>query len=209
MRRTRGRQRSGPVARTLGRVYLRLVGWRVDGEMAAGVDAAVVVAAPHTSNWDMPLMLAVAFTLGFRPRWLGKHQMFRRPFGGFMRWLGGIPVNRSSPHGLVDQTVAAFAASGGLMLVIPPSGTRAKRAYWKSGFYHIARQARVPIVLSYLDYRRRVGGIGPVLVPSGDLAADMDVVRAFYATVTPRHPAQAASVRLVEEDAPTAATGGA
>jgi 1-acyl-sn-glycerol-3-phosphate acyltransferase len=208
MERAPGGFRSGAVARALAATYLRLIRWRVEGEFPAGIEKAVVVAAPHTSNWDMPHMLAVAFTLGFRPSWLGKKQMFRWPFGGFMRWLGGHPVDRSTPQGLVEQAARAFARSDGMMLVIPPSGTRGHRPYWKSGFYHIAREARVPILLSYLDYRRRAGGVGKVLMPSGDVVADMDVIRAFYADIVPRHPGRVATVRLVDEDAPKAASGG-
>jgi 1-acyl-sn-glycerol-3-phosphate acyltransferase len=199
MVRTGRRHRSGVVAPTPP---------RPSPPLPPGLEKAVVVAAPHTSNWDMPHMLAVAFRLGVRPAWLGKRQLFRPPFGGLMRWLGGIAVDRSVPQGLVEQAVDAFARVDGLMLVIPPSGTRGQAAYWKSGFYHIAREAGVPIVLSFLDYRRRVGGLGPLLVPSGDVVADMDAVRAFYAKVTPRYPARAAVIRLLDEDAPRAASGG-
>lgn len=205
---SRPRHRSGPVARTLAAIYMRIFNWRAEGEWPAGIEKAVVVAAPHTSNWDMPNMLALSYALGIKPNWLGKKQMFRWPFEGFMRWLGGTPVDRSAPQGLVQQTAAAFAAVDGLWLVIPPSGTRSKRSHWKSGFYHIAREAKVPILLSYLDYKRRVGGVGKVLIPSGDIVADMDIVRAFYADVTPRFPQSMSVMRLVEEDAPKAATGG-
>jgi len=204
----RPRHRSGPVARALAALYMRIFNWRIEGAWPAGIEKAVVVAAPHTSNWDMPNMLALSYALGIKPNWLGKKQMFRWPFEGFMRWLGGTPVDRSAPQGMVGQTAAAIAAAEGIWLVIPPSGTRSKRPYWKSGFYHIAREAQVPILLSYLDYKRRVGGVGKVLIPSGDIAADMDIVRAFYADVTPRFPQAASTMRLIEEDAPKAATGG-
>jgi len=206
---TRPRHHSGPIARALAAIYMKAFGWRIEGDgFPAGIERAVVVAAPHTSNWDMPNMLALSFAMGVKPNWLGKKQMFRWPFEGFMRWLGGTPVDRSAPQGLVTQSAEALTRSDGMMLVIPPSGTRSKRPYWKSGFYHIARAAKVPILLSYLDYERGVGGIGKVLIPSGDIAADMDVVRAFYATVTPRYPALASTMRLIEEDAPKAASGG-
>ena len=169
----------------------------------------VAIAAPHTSNWDMPLMLAVSFQLGVRPSWLGKRELFRRPFGGFMRWLGGLPVDRGTRGNLVAQVVDQFAEVDRLFLVIPPSATRRRATHWKSGFYHVARGAGVPILCTFLDYRRKVGGVGPVFVPTGDIAADMEVIRAFYAGVTGRYPQNATPPYLPEEDvtAPHAAEG--
>ena len=161
---------------------------------------AVVIAAPHTSNWDLPFMLAVAYVLGVKPRWLGKQELFRWPFGWFMRLLGGIPVDRSTSNGLVAAAVERFAEMEHLFLVVPPSGTRRRAAYWKSGFYHVARGAGVPIVCSYLDYADREGGIGLVLQPSGSLRADMDVIREFYATKRGKYPDQATPVRIREEE---------
>jgi len=193
---TRG---AGWFLRGVGRLYLRLFGWRVEGRFP-DVAKTVVIAAPHTSNWDMPLMLAIAFVFGVRPAWLGKQQLFRRPFGWVMRWLGGLPVDRTVRQNLVQQVVEGFAAADRLHLVIPPSGTRSGATRWKSGFYHIARGAQVPIVCAFLDYRRKVGGIGPVLTPSGDVATDMVPIRAFYAEVTGKFPELTAPVRLREED---------
>jgi len=193
---------TGWLARGLGRLYLRLFGWRVDGRLPPDA-RVVVIAAPHTSNWDLPFMLAVAYVLGVAPAWLGKRELFRWPFGPFMRWLGGIPVDRSAPRNLVQQVVERFAAVDRLFLVIPPSGTRRRAAHWRSGFYHIARGAGVPIVCAFLDYARRVGGIGPTVTASGDVRADMEVIRRFYATVTGRHPARITPVRLLEEEGGT------
>lgn len=145
-------------------------------------------------------MLAVAFALGVTPSWLGKRELFRWPFGRLLRWLGGIPVDRRARQGLVGEVVARFAETAQLFLVIPPSGTRARAAHWKSGFYHVARGAGVPIVCAYLDYHDRVGGIGLVLTPSGDVRADMDRIRAFYASKRGKYPAQATPMRLREEE---------
>lgn len=195
----RGAQTSGPVARALGRLFLRLFGWRVEGALPPGVKA-VAIAAPHTSNWDLPFTLAVAYVLGVNPSWLGKRELFRWPFGGFMRWLGGIPVDRSRRTNAVQQAVARFEESGGLFLVIPPSGTRSRATHWKSGFYHIARTARVPLICTFLDYRRRVGGIGPVVMPSGDVRADMDQIRRFYGGIHGKFPDKTTPPRLIEED---------
>jgi len=187
----------------MGRLYLRAFGWRLTGALPCR--RAVVIAAPHTSNWDLPFMLAVAYALGVRPAWLGKRELFRPPLGWILRRLGGISVDRRAPQGLVGEAVARFAQGGDLLLVIPPSGTRARAEYWKSGFYHVARGAGVPIVCAFLDYRERVGGIGLVLAPGVSMAADMERLRAFYATKQAKYPAQATPVRLREEDAIDAA----
>ena len=185
----------------LGTVFLRLAGWRVEGALPAWADRAVVIAAPHTTNWDLPYMLAVSWVLVVRPRWLVKRELFRAPFGWVMRWLGGIPVDRSRRGNLVAEAAAQLRSADRLFLVVPPSGTRSRAPHWKSGFYHIARAARVPIVCAFLDYDRRVGGIGPVFVPSGDLGADMDRLRLFYRDVRGKYPEHETPVRLSEEDA--------
>ena len=199
---------AGPIARGLARVFLRLYGWKVEGALPPSVKG-IAIAAPHTSNWDMPFMLAVSFLLGVRPSWLGKRELFRWPFGGFMRWLGGIPVDRRKSTNLVAQVVECFADVDRLFLVIPPSGTRRRATHWKSGFYHIARGARVPVLCTFLDYRRKVGGIGPVFVPTGDVRADMEVIRTFYGGVAGLHPRNATPAYLPEEDVtpPQAAEG--
>jgi 1-acyl-sn-glycerol-3-phosphate acyltransferase len=185
--------------RWLGRLYLRACGWRVAGALPA-CRRAVVVAAPHTSNWDLPYMLAVSYALGVKPSWLGKRELFHGPLGWLLRRLGGVPVDRGAPQGLVGEAVARFAEAEHLFLVIPPSGTRGRAEHWKSGFYHVARGAGVPIVCAYLDYRERVGGIGLVLAPSGNVHADMDRIRAFYASKQGKYPAQTTPVRLREEE---------
>jgi 1-acyl-sn-glycerol-3-phosphate acyltransferase len=187
------------LTRLIGRLFLRAFGWRVAGGLPS-CRHAVVVAAPHTSNWDLPFMLAVAYTLGVKPSWLGKRELFRWPFGWALRRLGGLPVDRSARQGLVGQAVARFAEVDELFLVIPPSGTRARASHWRSGFYHVARGAGVPIVCAYLDYRERVGGIGLALSPSGSVRADMDRIRAFYASKQGKYPAQTTPVRLLEEE---------
>ncbi len=190
-------------AQTLGKLFLRVRGWRVEGRLPAGTKA-VAIAAPHTSNWDLPLMLAVSYVLGVKPSWLGKRQLFAGAFGWLMRRLGGIPVDRGQRTNLVEQVVDHFATVDQLFLVIPPSGTRKRATHWKSGFYHIARGARVPIICAFLDYRRKVGGVGPTIVPSDDVRADMQVIRDFYAQITGKYPALTTPAILLEEDAPPA-----
>jgi 1-acyl-sn-glycerol-3-phosphate acyltransferase len=190
-----------PVLGALGAAFLWLAGWRVEGRLPTHLRRAVVIAAPHTTNWDLPYMLAVAWVLGIRPRWLGKRELFRAPFGWLMRALGGVPVDRSRRGNLVEQAARSLREAEHLFLVVPPSGTRSRAPHWKSGFYHIARTAQVPIVCSFLDYERRAGGIGPVFTPSGDMGADMDRLRVFYRDVRGKYPQLETPVRLPEEDA--------
>lgn len=184
----------------IGRLYLRVFGWRLEGALPP-IDKAVVIAAPHTSNWDLPHMLAVSWALGVRPAWLGKREIFRFPFGGVMRWFGGLPVDRGVRANLVEQAARRFSEVNRLFLVVPPSGTRSRATHWKSGFLHIARRAGVPIVCAYLDYRHRVGGIGPSIEPTGVAAIDMPRIRAFYDTITAKYPELMTPARLAEEDA--------
>lgn len=171
------------------RFILSLAGWRTEGRLPP-IPKFVLVGAPHTSNWDLPFTLLMAFALRARIHWLGKTAIFRRPFNGFFQWLGGIPVERARSDNLVEQSIRQFQRNERLILTIAPAGTRQPVLKWKSGFYHIARGAGVPIVLGFLDYRRKVGGIGPVVYPTGNIAADMESIRAFYDGVTGKNPAR-------------------
>lgn len=166
--------------RLMGRGALRLVGWRVVGD-EPDHDTYVLIAAPHTSNWDAFYMLAMAWALGVRLRWLGKQALFKPPLGWLLKLLGGISVDRSAPQGLVEQVADRLRSARRMVLAVPAEGTRKKREYWKSGFYHIASAAEVPIVMGFLDYSTKQGGFGQALQPTGDVGADMDVIRAFYA----------------------------
>ncbi len=175
-----------PVVNTLLRAFsigfLKLTGWRIEGALPAHATRSVLIAAPHTSNWDLPYTLMVAFALRLNIRWMGKHSLFRAPFGGVMRWLGGIAVNREQSTNLVAASAQAIRdADGPLQLIVPPEGTRSKTRYWKTGFYYIAREARVPIVMAYMDYARKRSGLGPLFEPTGDVEADMASIKAFYA----------------------------
>ena len=162
--------------------FLRITGWTLDGRLPAEHAKCVLIAAPHTSNWDLPYTLMVAFALRLNIHWMGKQALFRWPFGPLMRWLGGIAVDRSQSGNLVAASAQAIRdADGPLQLVVPPEGTRSKTRHWRSGFYYIALQAGVPIVLAYMDYPRKLSGLGPVFVPTGDADADMAKIKAWYA----------------------------
>jgi 1-acyl-sn-glycerol-3-phosphate acyltransferase len=192
------------IRRALARAFLRLAGWSLKGELPAA-RAYVLIAAPHTTNWDLLYFLACAWAFGISPSWMGKHTLFRGPMGPIMRTLGGIPVERSRAGGLVGQMVQAFERNPDLVLTVPPEATRARATHWKSGFYQIARATRVPIAMGFLDYERRRGGIGPALIPSDDLRFDMDAIRAFYIDIRGKYPECFGDIRLVEEEAADAA----
>ena len=183
----------------IGRLWLALWGWEAEGAHPP-YDKYVLIAAPHTSNWDLVFTLALAFVFDVHVHWMGKHTIFRPPFGRLMQWLGGVPIERHLRKNVVQQMVDRFAATDRLVLAVPAEGTRSRTEYWKSGFYYIARQANVPIVMAYLDYKRRRGGFGGVLHPTGNLRADMDLVRAFYADKIGKYPERFGPVRLREEE---------
>jgi len=184
-----------PVVKTILRAlsvgFLKLAGWKIQGTLPTGAEKSVLIAAPHTSNWDLPYTLMVAFSLRLTVYWMGKEQIFRFPFRGLMMWLGGIPVQREKSNNLVAASVEAIkAASGPLQLVVPPEGTRSKTRYWKTGFYHIAVGAQVPIVMAYMDYEKKISGLGPVFEPTGNIEADMAQIKAFYANFKGKNASQ-------------------
>jgi 1-acyl-sn-glycerol-3-phosphate acyltransferase len=168
--------------RGLSVAFLRLTGWKIEGRLPASATKAVLIAAPHTSNWDLPYTLMVAFVLRLNVYWMGKQSIFSPPFGPLMRWLGGIAVDRTKSSNLVAASAAAItAADGPVQLVVPPEGTRGKTRHWKTGFYYIALEAKVPIVLAFMDYERKISGLGPVFTPTGDVERDMAEIKRFYA----------------------------
>ncbi|MEW6400743.1 MAG: lysophospholipid acyltransferase family protein [Chloroflexota bacterium] len=165
--------------RLLTTLSLRLLGWRVEGRLP-DIPKFIVIGAPHTSNWDFVLFLALAFSLRANPKYMGKAELFRWPFSGFFRWCGGIPVDRSKSTGLVEQTVEAMNQAKEFILVITPEGTRGKVRAWKSGFYHIAKQAGIPIALGFIDRPRKAVGIGPTVTLTEEMDADIRSIQSFY-----------------------------
>jgi 1-acyl-sn-glycerol-3-phosphate acyltransferase len=173
----------------LGRAWLALGGWCIEGEVP-DERKFVAIAAPHTSYWDFPHMMAFGFATGQHISFLMKASLFRGPAGALFRALGGIPVDRSTSRGLVEAVTRSLDKADELILVIAPEGTRRRGEYWKSGFYHAARGAGVPIAMGFLDYGRRAVGYGPLLWPSGDIESDVLALQAFYADKRGRHPEQ-------------------
>ena len=188
---------STPLLRTVLRLasllYLRCAGWQLTGEIPA-VRRFVMIAAPHTSNWDLPMTLALVFAFRLKVYFLAKHTLFIPPFGMVLRWLGGVAVDRSRANNLVDQAVQQFREHEQLILIVPPEGTRKKVRHWKSGFYHIAHGAGVPIVMGFIDFRRKVAGFGGQYIPSGDFDADLVKIQSFYAGITGKNPAMTSEI---------------
>ena len=173
--------------RCLALVIFRISGWKVAGERPA-IRKYVIIAAPHTSNWDFVYTVCLAFILGIKPRIMMKSAWFRWPMGPFLRWLGAFPIDRTRSHNVVAQSIRAFGKNKRMVLVVPPSGTRKKVMFWKAGFYHIARGAGVPVVLGYLNYREKVGGIGPTVHTTGNMEADMKSIQNFYNDIDGKYP---------------------
>ncbi|KTF41662.1 lysophospholipid acyltransferase family protein [Xanthomonas translucens pv. translucens] len=166
-------------ARWFGRTALRLTGWRVVGEFP-DVPKLVMIVAPHSSNWDGFLGFAVKFAVGFEVRVMGKTQLFWWPLGPLLRKLGGIPLDRKSPRGVVEQAVALIRQAPRMWYVITPEGTRKRVEKWKVGFWKIAHGAEIPIFPVYFDYPSRTVGLGPLFHTSADMHADIAAIRTWY-----------------------------
>ena len=178
------------VVRRLLLSFYRLRGWKAVGAPPAD-RRCVIIAVPHTSNWDFVNFLGLTNELGIKAHFMGKTSLFRWPMNRFMHDMGGVPVERSGNHNYVESMIAEFARRKEFMLTIAPEGTRGAVKQWRSGFYHIALGAKVPIVCGMMDYADRVGGLGPAIMPTGDYAADMAQLFDFYKASRPRHPERA------------------
>jgi 1-acyl-sn-glycerol-3-phosphate acyltransferase len=185
-----GMGKKGLVARLLTTVidyWFSRQGWTVEGR-AVEPRKFVIIAAPHTSNWDFVYFVGASKRLNLHLSFMGKKSLFRWPFGKMMREMGGIPVDRSKSGNYVDAMIAEFAKRSEFMLTIAPEGTRGKVRQWRTGFYHIAVGAGVPLVCGLMDYKRKVVGLGPAIWPTGDYAKDMEQVTAYYSQCTPKYP---------------------
>jgi len=164
-------------------LFLKLIGWKLEGRPPTE-PKYVLIAVPHTTNWDFPITLAMAFVFDFEIFWMGKDSLFKGWKGPVMRWMGGIAIDRSSSNNVVEQTIEAFNNNDRLVVTIPPEGTRSKVDKWKTGFYYIAVGAKVPVGMGYLDYKRKVGGFKPTFYPTGDADKDIAEMRKMYAGIS-------------------------
>lgn len=179
---------------------LRAAGWQWEGDLPTD-KKFVVLAYPHTSNWDGVVMTLIARSVGLDMKFMIKQDWVKGPMGPLMRAMGAVAIDRSKKNNVVDQMIAEFGERDSLALIIPPEGTRSRADGWKSGFYHIARGANVPVVPGYLDYKRKRAGMGPARMLTGDVKADMDSLRAYYATKQPtaQDPRDQSPIKLKEE----------
>lgn len=198
---------NGPVAKPwrywFGKFYLKLFGWKLVGDLPSE-SKFVLIGEPHTTNWDLPLMIATTGVWRLRVAWMGKGSLFNSWLGPLMRALGGIPIDRGNPNGVVGQIAELFERSERLVLVMAVSGTRKRTEYWRSGFYWIAQAAKVPILCGFPDFSRKRCGMGLCLTPSGDVKADMDRIREFYSDKRGKYPEKESRIRLKVEDKDTA-----
>ena len=171
----------------IGARLLASLGWRIEGEVP-DLPKFVIAVAPHTSNWDFVIGAAAMFALDLRLAFIGKHTLFRPPFGALMRWMGGIPVDRGSPHGVVAQSIDAFARMDRRLLAIAPEGTRKPVPHFKPGFLHIARGAGVPVLLASLDYQARCVRLGPSFNVGEDIEAERVRTERFFSVVKGKRP---------------------
>lgn len=178
------KNRSGWFKYFLGKLWMKLNGWEFEGNFPP-TGKFILLCSPHTSNWDFVYLLAIMFMLRIKVSWFGKHTLFKKPFGGIMRWLGGIPIDRRNAHGVVDQIVDRFNEQDDLIIAITPPGTRKKTDTWKSGFYHIAHKAQIHVLLGYADYENK--------------KEDMDIIREFYKDIRGAHPELESTIVLREE----------
>ena len=181
--------------KTITSTILKLLGWQVSFSLPPR-DKYVLVGAPHTSNWDFPLGLLAMCAVGLRFNWVGKHTLFKGPFGPLMRGIGGIPVDRRGSTGFIKKVIDIFDSRDHFVMAIAPEGTRSLTKQWKAGFYHIALAANVPIALGFIDYPHKRVGIDRLIEPSGDIEADFEILREYYQDIIGKRPEKQGPVRI-------------
>jgi 1-acyl-sn-glycerol-3-phosphate acyltransferase len=182
------------------RAIIRLIGWQIVGQPPQHLPKYVTIGVPHTSNWDVPLLIIFGWVYRMDMRWMMKAEMFKGVRGPFFRWLGGMPIERNQRKNTVQQCIEAFNENERMILLLSPEGTRSITKGWKSGFYYIALGAKVPIACSFLDYTRKQGGFGPTVMPSGDIEADMAIIADFYKDKQGKYPDQFGEIRMLGKD---------
>ncbi len=188
-----------PVIRTVFKyislILLKITGWKIEGSFPRN-SKCVVIAAPHTSNWDFFYGMLMVLASDIDTYWMGKASIFKFPFRSVMKWLGGLPVDRSRSNNIVAEAAENFSKEESLSITVPPEGSRSAVKYWKSGFYFIALKAEVPILLGYLDYAKKTTGFGPLFYPTGNIQADMEKIRSFYRDIRGRYPENETEARI-------------
>ncbi len=184
-----------PILEWVGRTLAKLLGWTIDYQLPDD-PKMVLVFFPHTSNMDVVVGITAAFALGLKPSWLLKNEIARPPFRNFFIKLGAIPIDRHKRESKVERIAEAIGDADRVMLALSPEGTRSKTDYWRSGFYHIARLAKVPIHFAFIDYPSKTVGAKPGFIPTGNLEADLEKIRAFYANKRGKYPERVGPIRF-------------
>jgi 1-acyl-sn-glycerol-3-phosphate acyltransferase len=179
----------------LSKWILTALGWEIHADFPEA-KKYVIVAAPHTSNWDFPIAIMAVKAVKLDVHWIGKHTIFRWPFGWFLRALGGTPVNRGQSLNLIQQMTDLFGQSEELIFALAPEGTRSKTDHWKTGFYHIARAARVPIALGYLDFGKKQVGVNRSFYPGDDIKEDFKLIREYYKDIRGKNPENESLIQM-------------
>ena len=174
---------------------LKKLGWTIHVDLP-DTEKYVAIAAPHTSNWDFPLGILAAKAINLKVSWLGKHSMFRWPYGWFFRAIGGIAIRRNGGQNYMQQLSDLFDRSEHLVLALAPEGTRSKTDHWKTGFHAIARAAKVPILMGFLDHGKKQVGLGGMFYPSDDIEADFKLIREFYKDRRGQNPENESLIRV-------------
>ncbi len=177
------------------KIILKLFGWHVDVTLPEE-KKFVLIGAPHTTNWDLPLALLCFWSVQIHITWVAKKQLFIGPLDYIFRVLGGIPVDRSVHSGFIRQIASQFDSCEEMFFGITPEGTRSKTEYWKTGFYYIALEAKVPICLAYVDFPSRTIGFGEIIIPSGDINKDFEQIKLFYENKKGKYPEKQGPIRI-------------
>lgn len=188
----------GLIPRAIGRTFLYILGWKFT-PAKKGITKAVAIMAPHTSTWDIVIGMAYMMSSEVKINWVGKKSLFTSPLGFFFTLLGGIPLDRENAKDTVGQVVQIFDNSDRFVYGISPEATRDYRPCWRSGFYHIAKRADVPMLLFFMDFKTKHVGCGPMVEATGDIKNDILKIKAFYDTVSAKNPEKMAPVRLKED----------
>lgn len=184
-----------PIVKWFCLVFYKLSSWKIDNNIPDD-PKSILVFAPHTTNWDFPIIISAAFAIGVRPQWFGKHTMFKGPLKWLYLVLGGIPLDRTQKTNMVEQSVNTIKERDQVMIGIAPEGTRSKSDHWKSGFYHIANLAQIPINFGYIDYPSRTVGIAGGFIPSGDIDADLKIIQDFFADKRGKYPEKMGKIQF-------------
>ena len=174
--------------RLISKIFFKLAGWQIEGSIPAEINRCVMIAAPHTSNYDFLFARAGCYLLNIKVRYLIKRSWMIFPLSLFFRATGAIAVERKQSNCQVNNLIHTIQQAEKIVVMVAPEGTRKSVTKWKTGFYYAAVGAEVPIVLSYVDYKKKRAGIGPVIYPTGDLARDMQVIQSYYQQISPKHP---------------------